>query len=117
VQYRAARSGKPVPALVRREALDNHSVGAGLERHHDPGLEPAGIVDVGELSAAGFEMVARVKPKPRVVRRSLAGREGVLPGGRDSEPVVVLARAGANDVGCTGGVAAEGAPAGQVALR
>ena len=62
-------------------------------------------------------MVARVKPEPGVVRRSLAGREGVLPGGRDSEPVVVLARAGANDVGCTGGVAAEGAPAGQVARR
>jgi len=116
VQYRAARSGKPVPALVRREALDNHSVGAGLERHHDPGLEPAGIVDVGELSAAGFEMVATVKPEPGVVVGAAAGREGVLPGGRDSEAIEVLARAGANDMGSTGGVAGEGSSADQVAL-
>ena len=103
--------------FVRAESLDDDCVRPGLKRHHDPRLEPAGIVDVGELGAARFQVVATVKPEPGVVRRSLAGRERVLGGGGDGEPVKVLARAGANDVVSAGGVAGEGAPAGKVARR
>ena len=99
--------------LARSVALDNHSVGTGLERHHDPGLEPAGIVDVGKLDAAGFKVVATEKPEPGVVVGAAAGREGVLSGTRDREAVVVLAGTGANDVGRADGVVGEAAVAGQ----
>ena len=100
--------------FVRAESLDDEAVRPRLEHPGDARLETAGIVDVGELDAARFKMVARVKPEPRVVRRSLAGREGVLPGGRDSEAIEVLARAVANDVVSTGGIAGDGTPAGQI---
>ena len=103
--------------FVRAESLDDEAVRPRLEHPGDARLETAGIVDVGELDAARFKMVARVQPEPSVVRRSLAGRERVFSGGRDSEAIEVLARAGANDVGSTGGVASEGAPAGQVTGR
>ena len=106
--------GVGLRTLVRGETCHDESVRPRLEGHHDPRLEPAGIVDVGELGAGGLEVVATVKPEPSVVRRSLAGRDRVLPWGRDNEAMEVLARVGANGVGCTGGVAAESAPAGQV---
>ena len=113
----AWRKGQRHRTFVAGEPFDDKSVRPGHKHPRDQRLKAARVVDVGELGAGGLEVVAAVQPEPSVVRRSLAGRERVLPGGRDSEPVVVLAGAGANVVGSTGGVAGDGAPAGEVTGR
>ena len=85
-----ARDYKGVPAFIRGVALDNHCVETRLKRHDDPGLEPAGVVDVGNLDAGSLEAAAGEQPQPGVVRRALTSGQRVGLGIEDVHCIIIV---------------------------
>ena len=103
--------------LVRVVSLNDEGVLSGFKRHHEAGLQTAGIVDIGDLRPSGLEVAAGVEPKPGVECRTLTRRKRVLLGRADSKGVPMLARRRTNHMCGPGGVASKGAAAGDVTRR